>query len=574
MCGVLGIYSKTVVPQDAFENALGLLHHRGPDFHGMYEHAFNDGFLRLGHTRLSILDPSPMANQPMKILESVLCFNGEIYNHQKLQKNLNHNFKTTSDTETLLVGMRQSGIDFLSSCSGMFAGAYYEETDKHNQLMIFRDTLGIKNLYYYSDDKQLIFSSEIKAIAQLLFGTSLKFDMAVVEEYLAFENYIQGKTIFKGIHHLLPGQIITISNNFTVSSVIIKPTIKIKNNPQAIEDSVARHLLSDFPLGVYLSGGIDSSLVASLAAQKNANLIGFTGFFKTESGYYDERLYARLVAKKLEIPLEEIEITPAHFIDLFDKMIYHLEGPKMGMGAFSQFVVAKEAAQKRRVILAGHGGDELFAGYPMFKAFWINENIYKIFSIKWREFPWVLFFFMNKIFSKIIIFAPIIFNKYVKRTSSGIFFDKAAQGSLERLFEYYRQVYIPGLLEVEDKISMAHSLETRVPLWDLEVIEFSAKISIEEKLKGGVLKAYLKEKARPYLPPELLTAPKRGFPTPLRLWFKKELSDFVSSRLLNDSPILDRVMSKFSRKLLCFFHKNIPLPFALDEIRAHKIWML
>ena len=417
MCGVLGIYSQnSELSVELFRSALSLLKHRGPDYQGVFVSSSQK--LLLGHTRLSILDPSFKANQPMEYDSSVIVYNGEIYNHQTLRSELNANFKTTSDTETLMVGLKEMGVQFFSKCLGMYAGAFYEE--KNNELTLFRDPLGIKNLFYYKANNFIIFSSEIKSIFHALKGASFEIDNEVLGEYLTFENYAQGKTLFKKVYTLLPGQIIRVDEHIDLHLDTIDSYKKelvhnhvdyVLNGRITIESSVKRHLLSDYPIGVYLSGGIDSSLVASLAVKNRADIIAFTGFFRGQAGYYDERPYSRLVANYLKLDLHEVEISHQHFESRFDKLVYHLETPKMGMGAFSQFIVAEEAAKYRRVILAGHGGDELFAGYPMFKAFWMAENFGKIPHINAKELPWIIYFFINKFLKRRIYFAPQIFKK-------------------------------------------------------------------------------------------------------------------------------------------------------------------
>lgn len=578
MCGVLGfIYNKPLFSEFTFDLGLEKLQHRGPDFRNGI--LFRDKTIGIGHTRLSILDPDKRAHQPMVVDGNVLSFNGEIYNHIELRKELKFSFKTSSDTETLLVGLSQQGASFLKKCRGMFAGCFYDS--EASETVLFRDSLGIKNLYYSKAQDGIIFGSEIKAMVPLLncVGEKLVLNRPVLAEYLSFENYTNGKTLYENIYTLLPGQLIRVSNDLsinesffssTASQLIFNDESIVSVGRKVIEDSVKAHLISDYPVGVYLSGGIDSSLVAALASKNKANIVAFTGYFKSTSSYYDERPYSRLVAKHLNIPLREIVITPEHFIKYLDDIVAHLETPRMGMGSFSQFVVAKQASIERRVILSGHGGDELFAGYPMFKAFWMAENPFKILKLTAKELPWIIYFFFSLIVKRVVSYAPVIFPFKSKRKVP--FFSKE-KPSLNGLFKYYKAHYIPGLLDVEDKISMAHSLETRVPLWDSSVMDFASRIPIIDKMKGGNLKALLKEIASPFVPESLLLAPKRGFPTPLDKWFRNELKDFVVKRLLKDSRVLDAALPIDKRKRLCN-SLRYPLPYAFSEVRAHKIWML
>jgi asparagine synthase (glutamine-hydrolysing) len=597
MCGFVGVYGPSAANLQArLLDSLACLQHRGPDSQGRYQSP--NGHCLLGHVRLAIVDTGEAANQPMMMDGRVLAYNGEIYNHMRFRRP-ERPYRSHSDTETLLTCLIEQGTACLSGMTGMYAGAFYDEAT--DGLLLFRDPLAIKPLYIYQlPDSTYIFASEIKGILALVPDLPRSIDLNALESYLLFENYPQGGSLFQGIALLEPGTCLELTMRNAAQVQVGRqriplpapdaPAPRVERGLVAdlatrIADSVHEHLMSDVPLGVYLSGGIDSSLVAAMAAREMGGLVGFTGYF-TESGregaYYDERPLARLVARQSGIDLQEVPISPQDFIDTFDFMIDSLGEPRMGMGAFSQYVVAREAGRHRKVILAGHGGDELFGGYPLFKAFWLleqgfsREALASLLSFRGKEMPWLANLVAGYWRNGKLAFAPTLYrcrNPLLPADEHPAFFTKHPQEAIEALGRYYSDTYLPGLLSVEDRISMAHSLETRVPLWSQPLIAYASQIPVRTKLKNGQLKALLKEVAKPYLPAPLLSAPKRGFPTPLRLWFRDSLYDFARERLLRDGPVQALAGRKTIERLL-ESHRHCPLPFALDERRAHCIWIL
>ncbi len=529
--------------------------------------------------------------------KSALTYNGEVYNHHSLRPQLEKigwEFSSNSDTETLLAGLKLSGKNFLDKTIGMFAGGWYDEQTE--QLTLFRDPLGIKPLYLaILPDSTVIFASEIIAILTVSELVSREIQTQVLACYLRYENYPQKETLLKSIKSLNPGEVLLYSSDLSQSA----RKLSFKNNyedplnlpesdllqqtQQTIEKAVKSHLLSDVPIGIYLSGGIDSSLVACMAARHLNGLTAFTGYFEDKDSYYDERPFSREVARHINISLDEVCIRPKDFENHFDEMIACLGQPRMGMGAFSQFMVARQAGKHRKVLLSGHGGDELFAGYPIFKAAWLAQNnwvrpaCWNVWAkLNRKEMPWVVYLAFEKFIKGITPLAPTLINDnelLSNETMEAAFVAKSNMLS-SCLQKYYQTIYLPGILLVEDCISMAHSIETRVPLWSPELICWSNRIALEKKFFKGQLKGLLREVARGILPDALLNAPKRGFPTPLRKWFRKELLDFVQSRLLSTSPILDLVMPLKQREKLIKSHCRYMLPFAMDERRAHHIWIL
>lgn len=598
MCGFLGIFGPSAPAlRQNLSAGLRTLLHRGPDAQGEYHSPNQSCFL--SHVRLAIVDTSSQANQPLRKEHAVLVYNGETYNHQLLRQH-NDSYTSHSDTETLLVGLIRQGAAFLNRAEGMFAGAFYDE--QADTLLLFRDDLGIKPLYYtILPDSTVVFASEIKGLLALLPHAERRCNMAALGLYMTYENYPQGTTLLEGIHLLPPGETLLLSRkaNGAVAvepgrlhreaAPLLPPGLSrqelIEVTRSHLEQAVTAHLMSDVPLGVYLSGGIDSSLVATLASRHVKGLAGFTGYFETKDAYYDERPLARDVAQAANIDLMEVPITPAHFVETLDPLIYTLDEPRMGMGAFSQYVVAHQAAQHRKVILAGHGGDELFGGYPLFKAFWLlqmgllsPQALSSLKMVKPKEWPWILDLAKESFTTGQVRFAPELYPAPLQHIPTGdlrkSFVQPKTPGLLEQLNRYYVETYLPGLLMVEDKISMAHSLETRVPLWSQALIGWVSQIPLQEKIPGGQLKGLLREIVQPFLPGSLLSAPKRGFPTPLRLWFRNELKAFVYERLVASETPVHHIVSRKTIASLLKSHQQMPLPFPLDERRAHRIWIL
>lgn len=597
MCGFLGAFGlQSQDYQPKFSTALESITHRGPDDGGIWVDPSHRCIL--GHRRLSIIDLSSAAAQPFRGNDDVLVYNGEIYNHLDIRHQFfSHiQFSSTSDTETLfyLCKEKEDYSTFLSQLDGMFAGAFYKKSE--NTLYLFRDGLSIKPLYYIIIDQTILFASEIRALLCLLPEEMKKIDEDTVSCYLTFENWPQGPSLFQGIKSVLPGEIFKIRSENDQLTVHKESFLKRKSLPkptphsleeyivESIDASVQQHLLSDVPLGTYLSGGLDSSIVTTLAARHTKDLMAFIGYFDIDE-WHDERPLARQVAKQSNVPLMEVKITPQHFYENFDKVILSLEEPRMGMGTFSQYIVAEEAAKHRKVILAGHGGDELFGGYPIFKAFHflespsIWEKIQHLKSFNVREFPWLVYLMVQKVLSGKTVFAPTlsnlkVFNKVASSSFAPSFQTKNTKKIIEDLFTYYQTIYLPGLFSAEDKISMAHSLETRFPLWSQSFIEKMKQIPIEALLHEGQLKGLYKKALKNYLPQDLLYAGKKGFPTPLRHWFRQELASEVEKRLLHSNTDLYKWISfEFIARLVNSHKKNV-LPYPMDEKRAHQIWIL
>ena len=369
---------------DRHLNAMGkLIEHRGPDGNGRWCHP--KGIVGFAHQRLSIIDLSTSADQPMTDRNgNWIVFNGEIYNYLELRDELGkENFVTHSDTEVILFAYRKWGKDCVNHLRGMFAFALWDENDQ--TLFCSRDHFGIKPFYYTIANGNFYFASEVKAL--LPFVDEIKTDIAGLKDYLSFQLCLGGKTLFNGINELLPAHNLTIANgniqtkrywevfyepDFSHTAAYFKRELEEK-----LHDSIRYHLRSDVPVGAYVSGGLDSSTIASIACdiQGKGDMIGFTGKFASYGPAFDESQYAQAVADQKGFELQSIDIKADDFIDNIRKVIYHLDYPVAGPGSFPQYMVSSLAAKSRKVVLGGQGGDEIFGGYTRYLIAYFEQCI-------------------------------------------------------------------------------------------------------------------------------------------------------------------------------------------------------
>jgi asparagine synthase (glutamine-hydrolysing) len=601
MCGIAGVVGR--VPDERLvPRMIEIMKHRGPDAEGFYR----SRNLHLGHCRLAINDLSERAKQPFQSADKnvIVVANGEIYNFRELRDLLikkGYQFHSNSDCEVILHAYIDQGLNFIPNLNGMFAIAIWDEG--RGSLYLARDRLGIKPLYYTLTKDAFFFASEIKGLT-VCADVNLSIDLQSFGEYLVFENYFENRTLNQKIKLVEPGQIIrfegsrhSIKRNYFWQPSLC-PTEAHSDAAiyaeylEVIEASVERHLISDVPVGCYLSSGIDSSSVTYWASRKlNGKLKTFTGYFGMK-GFYDEATEARQIADFFGCPNERVDIKPGDFVDHIENVLYHLDEPRVGMGSFSQYMVAKRAAQEVKVIMTGHGGDEFFAGYPVFKAVYGKGNILKlILSSSLRELMFFIYFSLFPLIKEELrFFLPNIYplnflGKILKRDfcqqlreQSDILaepqkLEDQSSNEYERLFLTYLKYYLPALFIVEDKISMAFSLESRTPLCDNELLALALRIPLAEKLRGYELKHIPRNSMKGKLPDFIYRLPKRGFPTPLLLWFKKELKDYVRSYILDNFVWLDFFQQKEVERLI-FSYQNSPFLTPYDEIRAHRIWIL
>ncbi len=384
MCGIAGVYNPAEQPVPGLDGMLevmnDLLQHRGPDGQGTWAHPHRH--VGLAHRRLSIIDLGNGA-QPMTDRQgNWLTFNGEIYNYVELRQELGPEcFATGSDTEVILHAWRRWGPACLERLRGMFAFALWDESSQ--TLFCARDRFGIKPFYYTTADGLFYFASEAKAL--LPFVPGIETDLDGLKEYLYFQFCLEGKTLFKDIRELAPGHCLTASPAGlrvrrywqVYYQLDLDHTEKYFTDrlAQLLAESIDLHKRSDVPIGAYLSGGLDSSIVATLATQQSGSgFAGFLGKFSV-SEKYDESRYARAVADERGFPLYEIDITPRDFLDNIAKVLYHLDYPVAGPGSFPQYMVSRLAAAHRKVVLGGQGGDEIFGGYVRYLIAYFEQCI-------------------------------------------------------------------------------------------------------------------------------------------------------------------------------------------------------
>ena len=575
MCGIAGIINVHGNRVPDLGNKLTamnhLIKHRGPDGEGFWMHpAKHVGF---AHRRLSIIDLST-GDQPMTDeTGNWLIFNGEIYNYIELREILGaENFRTKSDTEVILRAYQKWGRACLDHFRGMFAFALWDERQK--SLFCARDRFGIKPFYFTQQQDQLYFASEAKAL--LPFVTSIKTNVEALKEYLSFQFCFQGKTLFNEVSELQPGHSL-ICKNGTVTTqrywqVYYELDFDHTENyfvdqlVRLFQDSVKIHCRSDVPIGAYVSGGLDSSIVASMACgETGAPLQGFTGKFSINEKF-DESAYARDLAKWRKFDLHEVDITPEDFRENIRKVIYHLDYPVAGPGSFPQYMVSQLASKYRKVVLGGQGGDEIFGGYVRYLIAYFEQciksaihgtmnngtfivtyesiipnlstlrNYVPLMQEFWRE---GLFEDIDRRYFRLINRAPSLGDEIrwnalgdhdIFETFRSIF--KADNVGKESYFDsmthFDFKTLLPALLQVEDRVSMAHGIESRVPFLDHPIVEFAATVPSNIKFQDGRMKHLLRNAMEYTLPPSILNRKdKMGFPVPLNEWMRHEVHDFV-----------------------------------------------
>jgi asparagine synthase (glutamine-hydrolysing) len=578
MCGIAGITSinKTPVPRLAASlTVLGrLIAHRGPDGHGSW--TARSRCTGLVHHRLAIIDLSDAAQQPMTAPgATVISYNGEIYNYLELRAALAHgwDFRSTSDTECILAAYERYGTECLDQFRGMFAFAIWD--DRRERLFCARDRFGIKPLYYAVVGGSFIFASEAKAL--LPFLLEIETDPAALAEYLTFQYTIGECTLFRGVKQLLPGHALTVENGglHVWRYWDVRYEIDYDHSPryfenrlvELLDESVGLHLRSDVSVGAYVSGGVDSSLIAILAnkTERGAGQC-FHGRFTQFPGY-DESDYAAVAVERAGGRLHVIDITAQHFRDYIADVLYHLDFPVAGPGSFPQFMVSKLAAEHLKVVLGGQGGDEIFGGYARYLLAYFEQCIkaaldgtYKsgnfVVTIEsivpnlgllreykplmkefWRE---GLFGGLDQRYFRLIdrstdmkeeIDWAILDKNRVLQSFLKIFNDQSnvhKEAYFDKMSHFDFKCLLPALLQVEDRMSMAHGLESRVPLLDHPLIEFAATVPADVKFAGGRMKHLLKLAYGSELPQAIAERrDKMGFPVPLKEWFSGELRDFI-----------------------------------------------
>lgn len=580
------------------------MHHRGPDGEGFW--LSDDGHVALGHVRLAIVDTSDAGRQPMHHAAGLHeVVNGEFYNYPELRRRVDSGapYLSNCDSEILLHGYAKRGEDFIRELNGMFAFALFDE--RTGRVVLGRDRMGIKPLYYCHWQNEIIFASEIKALFAALPVDTWTIDRQGLSEYLCYQSPLGDKTLFAGVRQVRPGHILAVpvaSPTLASASAfwVAEPTPErgmafdaaLSEFSETFRASVERHLLSDVPVASYLSAGFDSaSVFAEACALRHGRaegaLTAYTGRFDLSNGWYDETGPAAEAAARMGAAHRPVKITAGDLSAHLDDVIDALDEPRMGMGAFSQYMVAKAAAREFKVILTGHGGDELFAGYPVFK--YARRGLLGIERLS--DGPHFAYFFLSAMRARGASEhgrgLPVLWSSTEQaRLLRGPNPDtppwqelqaisERAANPVDRMTLTYLTAYLPGLLIVEDKISMAHSLESRTPILDNALIDFSLRVPNHIKLDSGRLKALVKTLARERLPESYYHQPKRGFPTPLRHWLRGPLADSLAGRLGRSEYLAHIVEPTALAVVLDSFRgswRRHVRP--LDEIQSHRIWQL
>lgn len=578
MCGITGIlnFNHRSIDYAQIKAMTDSIYHRGPDGEG---HFLHDG-IGLGHRRLAIIDLSDAAHQPMQTKDGrfVLTYNGEIYNFREMRIKLQHlgyQFYSHSDTEVILNAYAEWGKECLHHFNGMFAFAIWDGLKK--ELFIARDRYGIKPLYYFHNDKHFIFGSEIKAIlASQKYQPLLNKEGLI--EYLTFQNFFTNQTLFQGIEMLMPGHYALIRDtglfevhqywdcNFS-GDLKISEQEAIEEIDRLFTQAVKRQLVSDVPINSYLSGGIDSGAIAMAASKLLPNLKTFTiGFdLSSASGLelsFDERAQAEHISYLAKTEHYEMVLKAGDMERCMNKYIYHLEEPRVGQ-SYPNYYAAKLASKFGKVVLSGCGGDEFFGGYPW--RYFYSQN-----SIEFDDFIDAYYLQWQRLIPNALLkdlVSPIHESNHF--STRGIFAGVFKKSKKDKLspneclnYSLYLEAktFLHGLLVVEDKLSMAHGLETRVPFLDNDLVDFAMKIpfsmkvidhseQVDENNLLSKIKAHkngkdiLRKTLSSYLDERITKNKKQGFSSPDASWFRGESIDYIRNELA-DMP------SMFNKKIV------------------------
>jgi asparagine synthase (glutamine-hydrolysing) len=589
MCGIAGFFDPSLHRQDGtalLRRMTRALSHRGPDEDGLHL----EGPAGLGHRRLSIIDLSagrqPIFNEDRS---KAIVFNGEIYNFRSLRATLlqaGHRFQTSSDTEVILHAYEEYGSKCVEHLRGMFAFAIWDRQTE--TLFLARDRIGIKPLYYAWNGKRLLFGSELKAILEDD-SMARELDLQALDEYLSYLYVPAPRTIFRGIAKLLPGHTLTVSaqgvkdeeywdlrfepdERTTEEEWIVRLRDKLR-------ESVSIHLMSEVPLGAFLSGGIDSSAVVALMAGLLDRPIQTATIGFEESGF-DEMPYARMVAARYRTQAHERTVR-ASASRILDQLVWHFDEPFADSSMIPTYYVSQVARERVTVCLSGDGGDENFAGYRRYK-FDVFENrvrallpgglrrpVFSALSAISPKADWLPRVLRGKTllsnlslsaeegyFQTMTWFTPAMKQSLYREPIRIALKDYQAFGVMQRYFDRTRgwdplsriqyvdvKTYlVDDILTKVDRASMAHSLEVRVPLLDHEVMELAARIPPRFKLRDGEGKYILKQVLRDLIPAEAMNRPKMGFSIPLARWFRGELKPDFEERLFAKASFVSQLM--------------------------------
>jgi asparagine synthase (glutamine-hydrolysing) len=570
-------YAGRPINAQVLQTMLTAIHHRGPDDQGVYSNAN----LALGMQRLSIIDlttgQQPIFNEDKSI---VVVFNGEVYNYRQLAKQLmlrGHTLTTNSDTEVIVHLYEEFAEDCVHHLRGMFAFAVWDM--RRQRLLLARDRLGIKPLYYAHPGKEVVFGSEVKAILQHP-CVKARLNIEALNNFLSLKYVPAPQTMFAGIHALPPGHLLLCDAAGVVERRYWDVTFATNGNGHVREEAYAEqleallrecvhsHLMSDVPFGAFLSGGLDSSTIVALMSQiLNQPVKTFSVGFAREGNAESELPYARLVAQQFHTDHHEVLINPQHLMDLSKKVVWHLDQPIADEATLANYMVAELASQHVKMVLTGEGGDELFAGYtryagerfsPLFRALprparamalsmssclpGLRRPKLALEALCQAEESarLVRWFPLCPAETKAALLTPELQYALQDRSAEDVFAQHltqvASNDPLSRMLYVDTKLWLPDdLLARGDKTSMAVSVEARVPLLDHKLVEFAAKLPSHLKLNRLTRKYLLKKVSRKWLPPAIIDRKKQGFPVPFAQWFRTSARPFVHDLLSPDT---------------------------------------
>ncbi|MCC6338261.1 MAG: asparagine synthase (glutamine-hydrolyzing) [Myxococcales bacterium] len=578
MCGVAGAFQTDGKPVSiqTIKRMTDVLHHRGPDGEGYWA----ESFVGLGHRRLAIIDLSSAGHQPMQTEDGkfVISYNGEIYNFPNLRMELEakgHRFRSRTDTEVLLKGYAEWGPAIFSRLNGMFAFALWDAREL--TLTLVRDRYGIKPLYWCFRDRALLFASEIKSLLEFP-GFSVGVSPEALSEYFSFQNIFSDRTLFKGVHMLPAGHFLQVRLG---DAQVGKPKQywdfdfreqRVEDERETIEEldrlfeqAVKRQLLSDVEVGAYLSGGMDSGAIVCLAAREHKHLKTFTCGFDLSSASglelnFDERARSEFLSNLFKTEQYEAVLKAGDMERVMPDLIWHLEDLRVGQ-SYPNFYISRLASKFVKVVLSGTGGDELFAGYP-----W---RYYRTLDLSDPDhYVQHYYDFWQRLLpdaKKRAFFRPAALagvpDSLAYDVFRGVFGSRlgtvmSREQSVNASLYFEAKTFLSGLLVVDDKLSMAHSLETRVPFLDNDLVDFAMKVPVRYKLRElgdqprlnendvrpkhntyfletNDGKLVLRKALTKYLPPDYTTALKQGFSAPDASWFKGSSIEYIRRLLLD-----------------------------------------
>lgn len=591
MCGIAGFNWND---RDLLSRMMDSIHHRGPDESG----SFIDDFVSLGHRRLKIIDlesgRQPIANEDESVF---VIFNGEIYNFRQLRVSLEekgHRFASHTDTEVIVHAYEECGIECVQQLNGMFAFALYDSIKKI--LFLIRDRVGVKPLYYYYDGTKLIFASEIKAIlADRTIPRSV--DPTAFQEYFSFRYNPGDRTLFQGIKKVQPGHVIQFRNgsletrqywDIYENRLEKSENLLIRELQGLLSDSVESRLISDVPLGVFLSGGLDSASIVALMSKQSDKIKTFSVGF--EDAVDSELPYARMVSEQFGTEHHEFLVEDQH-LSLLPEMVWHLDEPIGDAATLPTLVISGYAKKYVTVILAGEGGDEAFAGYdnqrimmqvarfdPRIKilkqiiqkvktVFPVGSNWYRILNVLSACRTEQQYYVLNALFNSQELLKSGLETNTVNPAA---FFPRQKMGLLNSLQYYGYKTWLPhDFCMKADKMTMAHGIEERAPFLDYRLINFGFSLPDRFKIHNGNGKYLLKKSMEPFLPKHIIYRKKHGYNAPMDQWFKGRLKGSLENLL--EEREHDLYTSGYVSGLLDKFQHSGD-NYSMNFFHAQKLW--